>query len=65
VIDEETARICSFFWIESMVRDTEQRRLLFDIDMAIMALRQTGGDTAETVKLTSCYHNLVRMWAST
>jgi len=48
-----------------MVRDTEQRRLLFDIDMAIMALRQTGGDTAETVKLTSCYHNLVRMWAST
>ena len=30
-----------------------------------MALRQTSGDTAETVKLTSCYHNLVRMWAST
>ncbi len=59
------ARICSFFWIESMVRDTEQRRLLFDIDMAIMALRQSQGDSAETVKLTSCYHNLVRMWAST
>jgi PKHD-type hydroxylase len=59
------ARIASFFWIESMVRDTEQRRLLFDIDMAIMALRQAQGDSAETVKLTSCYHNLVRMWAST
>lgn len=59
------ARICSFFWLESMVRDTEQRRLLFDLDMSIMALRQKNGDNAETVKLTSCYHNLVRMWAST
>lgn len=59
------ARIAAFFWIESMVRDIEQRRLLFDMDMAIMALRQASGDTAETVKLTSCYHNLVRMWAST
>lgn len=63
------ARVCSFFWIESMVRDTEQRRLLFDLDMAIMSLRQQqaarGSDSPEVVKLTSCYHNLVRMWANT
>jgi PKHD-type hydroxylase len=55
-------RLASFFWIESMVRRDDQRRLLYDLDMAILALRQSG-DTAETVKLTGCYHNLLRMWA--
>ncbi|MFC5499613.1 Fe2+-dependent dioxygenase [Caenimonas terrae] len=55
-------RLACFFWIESMVRRDDQRRLLYDLDMAILALRQ-GGDTAETVKLTGVYHNLLRMWA--
>ena len=58
-------RIASFFWIESMVRQDAQRRLLFDMDMAILDLRKAGGDTAEVVKLTGCYHNLLRMWADT
>lgn len=57
------ARLGAFFWIESMVRETERRRLLFDLDMAIFALRQTQGDTPEVVRLTGCYHNLMRMWA--
>lgn len=58
-------RLASFFWIESMVREEERRRLLFDMDMAIISLRQSQGETPEAVKLTGCYHNLVRMWAST
>ncbi len=58
-------RIASFFWIESMVRSDEQRRLLFDMDMALLALRQRHGDSAETTRLTGTYHNLLRMWAST
>src|SRR5207302_67154 len=29
------ARVASFFWIQSMVRDDGQRALLFDLDMAI------------------------------
>ncbi|MGH8617301.1 MAG: Fe2+-dependent dioxygenase [Burkholderiales bacterium] len=57
------ARIASFFWIESMVRDDGQRRLLFDLDMSILALREAHGDTADIVRLTGCYHNLVRRWA--
>lgn len=57
------ARLASFFWIESMVRETERRRILFDMDMAILSLRQAAGDTAEAVKLTGCYHNLMRLWA--
>jgi PKHD-type hydroxylase len=56
-------RLACFFWIESMVRRDDQRRLLYEMDMAILALRQTGGDSPETVRLTGCYHNLLRMWA--
>ncbi len=58
-------RIACFFWIESMVRSDEQRRLLFDLDMAITRLRSLDGDNAETVALTGTYHNLLRMWADT
>ncbi|MCX7893500.1 MAG: Fe2+-dependent dioxygenase [Burkholderiales bacterium] len=57
------ARIASFFWMESMVRETERRRLLFDLDMAILSLRESVGDNAAVVSLTSTYHNLLRMWA--
>jgi PKHD-type hydroxylase len=59
------SRLASFFWIESMVRDDGQRRLLFDLDMSILTLRGTEGDTPPVVKLTGCYHNLLRMWADT
>lgn len=58
-------RVASFFWVESMVRSDEQRRLLFDLDMAIMKLREKHGETAEAVALTGTYHNLLRMWADT
>jgi len=59
------ARLGSFFWVESMVRSDEQRRLLFDLDMALLALRQAHGESAEATRLTGTYHNLLRMWAST
>lgn len=59
------ARVASFFWIESMVRSDEQRRLLFDMDMSLMRLRQKHGESDETVTLTGTYHNLLRLWADT
>jgi PKHD-type hydroxylase len=58
-------RLASFFWVESMVRSDEQRRLLFDLDMTLMRLREREGETAEAVALTGTYHNLLRMWADT
>jgi PKHD-type hydroxylase len=58
-------RLASFFWIESMVRSDEQRRLLFDLDMNLLKLRQQHGETPECTALTGTYHNLLRMWAST
>ncbi|MBD3755350.1 MAG: Fe2+-dependent dioxygenase [Gammaproteobacteria bacterium] len=59
------ARTASFFWTESMIREDERRRLLYDLDLNIMALRQQYGEAGEIVNLTSTYHNLLRMWAET
>lgn len=56
-------RVASFFWIQSMIRDIERRRLLFELDMAILQLRQAQGDSEPAVSLVACYHNLMRMWA--
>ena len=58
-------RVASFFWIESMVRSDEQRRLLFDFDMNLLRLRQQSGESDLAVALSGTYHNLLRMWATT
>jgi PKHD-type hydroxylase len=58
-------RLACFFWIESMVRADEQRRLLYEMDMGLMKLRGELGETPELVQLTGTYHNLLRMWADT
>jgi PKHD-type hydroxylase len=57
------ARISSFFWIQSMIRDDSQRTLLFDLDMAIQRLAGEAPDHPCAVQLTGVYHNLIRMWA--
>ena len=56
-------RICSFFWIQSMVRDDGQRSLLFDLDLGIQRLNHDHPDHPSAVQLTGVYHNLVRRWA--
>ncbi len=60
-------RLACFFWIESMVRSDEQRRLLYDLDMAILMqpAPASTATSAETTALTGTYHNLLRMWADT
>jgi PKHD-type hydroxylase len=57
------ARIASFFWVESMVRDDADRTLLFDLDTAIQRLTATQSDAQARLSLTNCYHNLLRKWA--
>ena len=61
------ARLCSFFWMQSMLRDDGQRSLMFDLDLAIQRL---GNELPENdvanktaVQLTGVYHNLLRQWA--
>jgi PKHD-type hydroxylase len=55
-------RTAAFFWIQSMVRDDGDRALLFDIDNSVRELTRTGGQSESIVRLTACYHNLLRRW---
>jgi PKHD-type hydroxylase len=58
------ARISSFFWLQSMIKDTHARRITFDMDNAIQNLVVRLGRNDEDVrKLTNIYHNLIRYWA--
>ena len=59
------ARVASFFWVQSLVRDDSQRRLLFELDASIQALTRTGADHAAVLQLTGVYHNLLRQWSAT
>ena len=57
------ARLASFFWVQSMVRDDGQRTLLFDLDMAIQRIGGEAPDHPTVIQLTGVYHNLLRRWA--
>jgi PKHD-type hydroxylase len=57
------ARIASFFWVQSMVRDDSERALLFDLDNAIQRLSAARPDDPTLVQLTGVYHNLLRRWS--
>ncbi len=57
------ARVSSFFWIQSMVRDDAERAMLFQLDTTIQKLAtERGIDDASVVELTGIYHNLLRRW---
>lgn len=57
-------RVACFFWLQSMVRDGETRRHLFELDQAVQALVAEKGQGDRTViQLTGLYHNLLRRWA--
>ena len=56
-------RVASFFWIQSMVRDAGERRLLFELDGSVQALTaRHGGRDPQVISLTGLYHNLLRKW---
>ncbi len=57
------ARIASFFWIQSMIRQDAHRTLLFDLDSAIQRIARDHPEHPSAVQLTGVYHNLVRQWA--
>ncbi len=58
------ARIASFFWVQSLVRDEGARALLYDLDQSIQGLTASGrADDPDLLRLTGVYHNLLRRWA--
>lgn len=56
-------RYASFFWVQSMVRCDDHRRILFELDSSIQALASDLPGHAELVRLAGVYHNLLRNWA--
>jgi PKHD-type hydroxylase len=57
------ARVCSFFWLQSMVRDDGKRTLLFDLDTATQRISADAPMHPSAIQLTGIYHNLLRRWA--
>lgn len=58
------ARVASFFWVQSMLRDAAKREMLFDLDQSIQSLgADLGANAPDVVRLTGIYHNLIRQWA--
>lgn len=56
-------RLCSFFWLQSMIRDNGKRSMLFEMDVAIQRLGTENPTHPAVVSLTGVYHNLLRQWA--
>lgn len=59
------ARLASFFWAQSLVRDSARRQRLLELDTAIQTLTASGADRDALLKLTNVYHNLLREWSET
>lgn len=57
------ARVCAFFWIQSMVREDGERTILFDLDNVAQRIAGEQPDSPTAVKLMGIYHNLLRRWA--
>lgn len=58
-------RFASFFWIQSLVRDDQQRSLLYQLDGAIQQLGGSGVESPAVTQLIGVYHNLLRLWSET
>ncbi|MCC2680028.1 MAG: putative hydroxylase [Pseudobdellovibrio sp.] len=57
------ARVASFFWIQSMIRDDSVRTMLFDLDLSIQSLNRDVPQHQAVINLTGVYHNLLRRYA--
>ncbi len=57
------ARLAAFTWVQSMVRDSGERRQLFELDIAIQQLPDSDDMAASRLRLSNIYHNLLRRWA--
>ncbi|MBX9872641.1 MAG: Fe2+-dependent dioxygenase [Burkholderiaceae bacterium] len=57
-------RLACYLFMQSAVKDTECRRQLYEMDQALMDLRQRCGEgDPALVRLTGLYNNLVRRWS--
>jgi PKHD-type hydroxylase len=50
-------------WVQSMVREADRRRILFDLRGALDALDASASPPPVTEAVRRSYFNLIRMWA--
>lgn len=56
-------RLAAITWIQSQIRSSEQRQLLFELNQVHALLSQKDPQAPETQQLLQSYSNLFRMWA--
>jgi PKHD-type hydroxylase len=56
-------RIAIVGWLQSLIRDGQQREILFDLDRAVETAHAEGGKSALFDTLAKARSNLIRMWA--
>lgn len=56
-------RDAAVMWIQSLVRDPQQRGMLFELDQTIQSLRVDDAGDSHVLALTGLYHNLLRLWS--
>jgi PKHD-type hydroxylase len=57
------ARVAAFFWVQSLIKDNSARDILHNMDRSIQELDAELPESEAVVRLTGCYHNLVRRWS--
>jgi PKHD-type hydroxylase len=58
------SRLAMIFWAQSMVRDAQQRAMLYAMFQTLESLERPLAGSAELTQLYTYYYNLIRMWAT-
>lgn len=59
----EGVRLAAVGWVQSLVRDSNEREILFDLDTARRSIFAKEGKTIEFDLISKSYANLLRKWA--
>lgn len=59
----EGVRLAAVGWVQSLVRDPNEREILFDLDTVRRAIFHKNGKTTEFDLISKSYANLLRKWA--
>jgi PKHD-type hydroxylase len=60
---ESGVRLVAVTWLQSLVRDAQQRRVLFDLGSSVAALEQQGANAETLLRVRATHDALLRMWA--
>ena len=55
-------RLVAVTWLQSLIRDPAQRRIVFELGETIAQLEQQGTSAETLLRLQATHHNLMRMW---